>query len=167
MFRFKLVQYTALASMVLLLGAKTASGQKPDETASVPSTGVTAVPKCKWKVERVYVVPAKLTGKDKKAVDEVLDALVKALGAAGPEVKAVNKAIDELGPGGDLVNVYVICACVDAAGQVVKRAKDSVDDTDEVHWAAKTSKLTGADKEDNDRTRKRIVNKVCAKHRNP
>src|SRR5579863_1399405 len=145
---------TGLGSVILLLAAGMARGQEPTPAGS---TGTTAAPKCTWKVERIVVVKAQVTDRERKAVDEALDALVKAVGAAASEVKALKKALDELGPGGDLVDVDVICACEDAAGNVVKREKRSVGSNDTFHWAAKTNKLMGQAKEDNERAQKRIV----------
>lgn len=142
----------------------------PDGTAATGSHDVTATPKCNWKFEQYFVVKAQVSDKDRKALEVALDALVKVLGAAEPEVKAVETAINTIGVAGsgDLVDVYVICACEDAKGKVVKRHEDKIDDVLEtVHWTSKSNLLTGSAKDDNERARKRIVDRLCGKLRQP
>src|ERR1051326_5372652 len=95
--------------------------------------------KCKWYHENTFVYSGKMGDKERKALDKLLDALVKAIDAGADEVSAVKKAIDELGPAGDVVDVILVYACEDEDGNITRK-KVTLDNTENIHWAAKAAK---------------------------
>jgi hypothetical protein len=122
---------------------------------------VSAAKPCVWAVESITVVDGKWSGDDKKALDKALDALIKAIDSAptGPiagPVGLVKKAIDALGPGGDVIEkVLVIYACTDNTG-TVHRKTFLVGATDVDMWGAKAVKYGGKDAQDK---RDRVIEK--------
>ena len=119
--------------------------------------------KCHWEYEQTFVFSAKWGDKDRKELDKLLDKLVNALGAAAAEVSALKKAIDKLGPGGDIVDVFVVYVCKDDAGNILARQKYKCDDTENVLWAAKMNLATGAAAKERDKQRDTIVKKHMPK----
>ncbi len=95
--------------------------------------------KCKWYHENTFVYGGKIGDKERKALDKLLDALVNAVDAGANEVAAVKKAIDELGPAGDVVDVVLVYVCEDEDGKI-HRKKVTLDNTENIHWAAKAAK---------------------------
>src|SRR5262249_5792964 len=69
------------------------------------------------------------------------------------EVSAVKKAIDELGPAGDVVDVVLVYACEDEDGNITRKTV-TLDNTENIHWAAKAAKAA-----DNAREQRTVIAK--------
>jgi hypothetical protein len=93
--------------------------------------------KCQWYLEKAIVTKAELGDEAQKALDKVIDALVKAVDAGTAEFEALKTAFKELGlTGGDNVDVTLLYACEDNNGKISRRKK-ILADSDSVNWAAK------------------------------
>src|SRR5687768_1035801 len=92
-----------LLAIIFFLGsATTTPAQKP----------------CGWNEEHLFVIPGTISDEEAQAVDKLLEALEDAVGGAVPQIAAVKKAIEELGPGKDVVDVKVIYKCIDNSGKI-------------------------------------------------
>src|SRR5258708_855550 len=145
---------SALFVLALVSGVPASAGRVHANPALHP---VVVIKACDWDVENVFVIPGKVGGKERKALDALLDALVKAVGAAGPQVAAVKKAIDALGPGGDIVDVVVVYVCTDNTGKVTRKKIDLDPLTETLYWAAKMNLVTGGDAKQRDRDRQKAI----------
>ena len=112
---------------------------------------------CKWYDEEVIIVPAGLSEKDHEKIDKLLEALVAVSGPGiGPEVGAVNKAIKNLGPGRENIDVIIIYACKDNTGFIHRRKQTlTLDGGETMAWWPKTTLAAG----DVAREKERLIKK--------
>ena len=113
---------------------------------------------CNWSEEEVFVIPGTVSDDEEKLIDKLLDELEEAVGGAVPQIGAVKKAIEKLGPGKDVVDVVVVYKCIDNAGKVHRKRARLDGQTEAVFWAAKMNLASGSAKADRDRERQKAIN---------
>src|SRR5436190_4977223 len=124
-----------------------------------PRSRVSAQAVCSWAQDGdALVIPGTLSNRQQDALDKLLDKLEDAAGGAIPEIGAVKKAINELGPGEDVVDVVAVYKCIDNTG-TVHRQRRTLDNTENVLWAAKMDQAKGEPARERDRQRERAINK--------
>jgi hypothetical protein len=125
---------------------------------AILSVSAQAQKPCGWAQEETLVIPGTLSDKQENALDKLLDKLEDAAGGAIPEIGAVKKAIKDLGPGKDVVGVVIVYKCTDNEG-TVHRQRRSLDNTENVLWAAKMDQAKGDGARERDRQRQTAINK--------